>query len=174
VVVVHAAPAGHERTVVVGIDGSEESRAALAVGLEEAARLDTDVAALATFEMVDHWVDLSSVVVPSDQEVQLLVQRDAEGVLADALAEHRARHDGQAPAARVVVAEGPAADLLLHRAADAALLVVGSRGHGEFRGLLVGSIALACAMHGAGPVMVVHPQPAHAAAPVARPATAGS
>jgi nucleotide-binding universal stress UspA family protein len=65
--------------------------------------------------------------------------------------------------------------VLVRWAADAELLVVGSRGHGEFRGLLLGSVALACAMHGSGPVMIVHPQvePAGVQA-VPHRATAGS
>ncbi|MCU1668819.1 MAG: universal stress protein, partial [Blastococcus sp.] len=44
------------------------------------------------------------------------------------------------------------------RARDADLLVVGSQGRGAVRGLLLGSVALHCAMHAPGPVMVVHEQ----------------
>ena len=162
VVVVHPVPAGHtqEHTVVAGLDGSAASRAALVAALEEAERRGTDVAAVAAFEMVDQWVDLSAVTVPSDEEVAQEVQRGAGTMVEEAVAEHRARHDGRAPAVRVVVAEAPAGDVLVR---EAELLVVGSRGHGTLHGLLVGSVALACAMHGAGPVMVVHPQPARTA-----------
>ncbi|MCZ2849765.1 universal stress protein [Modestobacter sp. VKM Ac-2978] len=159
VVVVHPAAAGHRRvrTVLVGIDGSEASRVALRAGLAEAARLDAETVAVSTFEMADHWVDLRTVVVPTVDEVRWQVQSGAEAMLEDAVAEHRADHDGHAPAARAVVAEGPPADILVQWAADAELLVVGSRGHGELRGLLVGSVALACVMHAVGPVLVVHP-----------------
>jgi nucleotide-binding universal stress UspA family protein len=48
--------------------------------------------------------------------------------------------------------------VLIDRARTADLLVVGSRGRGAFRGLLLGSIALRCAMRAPCPVMVVHLQ----------------
>jgi nucleotide-binding universal stress UspA family protein len=157
VVVVH--PGGGERTVIVGVDGSPASRAALVAGVAEAARLGTEVALVTTYEMADHWMDLSTVVVPTPDEVRWEVQQNAEGMLADVLSVYRTGSAGTAPKGRVVVAEGPAADVLIRWAADAALLVVGNRGHGEFEELLVGSVALACAMHAAGPVMVVRLQP---------------
>ena len=65
--------------------------------------------------------------------------------------------DAAVPAVRAEVFQGPAADVLVHRAASADLLVLGSRGRGTFRGLLLGSVALHCAMHAPCPVMVVHP-----------------
>jgi nucleotide-binding universal stress UspA family protein len=131
------------------------------------------VAVVTTYSMADYWMDLSTVVVPTEEEVRWELQRGAETMVDDVLAEQRAAHGGQVPDTRVVVAEGPAADVLVRAAADAELLVVGSRGHGEFRGLLVGSVALACAMHGAGPVMVVHPRDDRAAVPVPEQAEAG-
>jgi nucleotide-binding universal stress UspA family protein len=64
--------------------------------------------------------------------------------------------------------------VLLQRARSADLLVVGSRGRGAFRGLLLGSVALHCAMHAPCPVLVVHPQVSRsdAAASRAEPAMA--
>jgi hypothetical protein len=44
------------------------------------------------------------------------------------------------------------------------MLVVGSRGRGAIRGVLLGSVALHCAMHAPGPVMLVHPQGSRATA----------
>jgi nucleotide-binding universal stress UspA family protein len=175
VVVVHPVAEGHAalRTVLVGVDGSPASRAALVAGVAEAARLGTDVAAVASYEMADTWTDLSTVVVPTADEVRQEVQQGAESMLEEVLSEHRAA-SGAAPDARVVVAASPAADVLVRWAADAALLVVGSRGHGEFRGLLLGSVALACAMHAPGPVKVVHPQPDRTAGQAAQRATAGA
>jgi nucleotide-binding universal stress UspA family protein len=55
-----------------------------------------------------------------------------------------------------VAAEGQAAHVLLEEAKDADLLVVGSRGHGGFAGLLLGSVSQQCAHHASCPVVVVN------------------
>jgi len=56
----------------------------------------------------------------------------------------------------LVVREGRAAPVLLHQSENAAMLVVGSRGHGGFVGLLLGSVSAAVAEHAKCPVLVVH------------------
>jgi nucleotide-binding universal stress UspA family protein len=53
------------------------------------------------------------------------------------------------------VAEGPAASVLVDAAEGADLLVVGSRGHGGFVGLLLGSVSQQCVTHAPCPVLVV-------------------
>ena len=52
--------------------------------------------------------------------------------------------------------EGNAAKVLLEASEGARMLVVGSRGHGGFSGLLLGSVSAACAEHARCPVVVVH------------------
>jgi nucleotide-binding universal stress UspA family protein len=52
------------------------------------------------------------------------------------------------------VAEGHAAPVLVEASKGADLLVVGSRGHGEFVGMLIGSVSEYCAGHAACPVLV--------------------
>ena len=54
--------------------------------------------------------------------------------------------------------EGPA-ERCSPRAAGADLLVVGSRSRGTLPGMLLGSVALHCAVHAPCPVMVVRPEP---------------
>jgi len=57
-----------------------------------------------------------------------------------------------------VLREGQAADVLVAESQDADLLVVGSRGLGGFRGLLLGSVGLQCAHYAGCPVVIVpHP-----------------
>jgi nucleotide-binding universal stress UspA family protein len=55
----------------------------------------------------------------------------------------------------VEVLEGGTSSQLIHRAADASMLVVGARGHGGFVSLLVGSVATQCVNHAPVPVVVV-------------------
>ena len=52
--------------------------------------------------------------------------------------------------------EGPAARVLIEESEDAYMLIVGSRGHGGFLGLLLGSVSAACAGHARCPVLVMH------------------
>jgi nucleotide-binding universal stress UspA family protein len=47
------------------------------------------------------------------------------------------------------------AEALLHAAAGAGLLVVGSRGHGTFAGIMLGSVSQHCVQHAPCPVVVV-------------------
>ena len=171
VLVVHPAVAvGSTPRIVVGIDGSEGSRAALAAAIDEAARTGAEVEAVATYAQADYWTDLSSVVPPSHEQIVGDLQERTRALVAEVLAD--AREGASAVPVRAEVFQGPAAEVLVHRAASADLLVVGSRGRGEFRGLLLGSVALHCAMHAACPVLVVHPQRSRSATrePAAAPA----
>jgi nucleotide-binding universal stress UspA family protein len=57
---------------------------------------------------------------------------------------------------QLVVREGHPAKVLLEISAGAGMLIVGSRGHGGFSGLLLGSVSTACAEHATCPVLVLH------------------
>ena len=57
----------------------------------------------------------------------------------------------------VVARQGDAAALLIDESKRAQVLVVGSRGHGGFTGLLLGSVGQQCASHSHCPVVIVHP-----------------
>ena len=79
-----------------------------------------------------------------------------------------------APRIRTQVELAPARDVLIAWARGAHRLVVGSHGHGTFHGLVLGSVALHCAMHAPTPVLVVRPSAVAGVSGAARhePATA--
>lgn len=157
VVVVHPGSEEHPaRRVVVGVDGSDTARAALVAGLDEAARTGADVEAVAAYLVEDFWTDLGPMAGPPEEAIRADLRAGAERTVAEVTAE-RAEAGLLVPPVVVSVVHGGASDVLVERSRDAELLVVGSRSHGGVRGLLLGSVALWCAVHAAGPVMVVRP-----------------
>jgi nucleotide-binding universal stress UspA family protein len=65
--------------------------------------------------------------------------------------------DDPAPKVELITREGEAAQVLEELSHGADLLVVGSRGHGEIMGAVLGSVSLHCTAHAACPVVVVRP-----------------
>jgi nucleotide-binding universal stress UspA family protein len=171
VVVVHTSAMAGNRPprVVVGVDGSPASRVALAAAMDEAARRGGAVEVVAAYQRTDYWTDLASVVVPSEQEIRARVEGQTRELIDSLLAGWNA---DDAPEVRIDIHEGPAGEVLTRLSRDADLLVVGSRGRGAFRALLLGSIALHCAMHAGCPVMMVRPVGDHAVAGRSEPAMA--
>jgi nucleotide-binding universal stress UspA family protein len=142
--------------VVVGVDGSTESRAALVAALQEARRTGAEVEVVAAYFPTGYWTDATLVLVQTVEEIRADLQRRTEELVGDVLREQAGT--GGVSRVRTGIHEGPAAEVLLQRARGAQLLVVGSCGRGAIRGVLLGSVALHCAMHAPGPVMLVHPQ----------------
>jgi nucleotide-binding universal stress UspA family protein len=169
VLVVHTGVGGasDEPKVVVGVDGSDASRAALAAAIEEAASRGVTLDVLVSFEITDYWTDLSTVIVPTVEQISAELHRRT-GDLVQGVLDSRPAGSPR-PHVRVIVAQGPAGEVLVRHGRDADLLVVGSRGRGAFRGLLLGSIALNCVMHAPCPVLVVHPRAGSAADEATRP-----
>jgi nucleotide-binding universal stress UspA family protein len=136
---------GSKKRIVVGVDGSDHSRAALRWALGQA-RLSG-----ASLDAVTAWrypVTYGLAVLPGEL--------DMENDSAKALAEAVAEAGGGAPGVEIrqLVGEGPAAEVLLNASKGADLLVVGSRGLGEFKSAFLGSVGLACAIHAKCPVVV--------------------
>ncbi|WFR66365.1 universal stress protein [Curtobacterium flaccumfaciens] len=78
---------------------------------------------------------------------------DAEEIRQQAV-ELLGRHTPRSVEVDTRIEEGSAAEVLLGASAGAGLLVVGSRGRGGFRGLLLGSVSTACIQHATCPVLV--------------------
>jgi nucleotide-binding universal stress UspA family protein len=165
VLVVHEGAPTSQPRVVVGVDGSEGSRAVVGAALDEAVRVGADAEVIACYEPPDYWSDLDTVVPPAVVKMRDGLLRQTEELVRGIVAERA--EDPAVPAVRIDVVEGAAGDVLVERSRDAALLVVGSRGRGAVRGLVLGSVSLHCAMHAAVPVLVLRPHPARAS--VVRP-----
>ena len=159
VVVVHSSAVDTRPSarVLVGVDGSSSSGAALAMALDEAVRMGAEVQVVATFVEADCWTDLDDIVIPGPEQMRSELEQRTRRLVDEMLGERRDHGKWCEVVIRTEVVEGSAAEVLIDRARSADLLVVGSRGRGAFRGLLLGSVALRCAMHAPCPVMVVHP-----------------
>ncbi|MFD6857083.1 universal stress protein [Rhodococcus sp. NPDC060090] len=138
-----------EGPVVVGVDGSESCRAAVEVAFEEAA------ARRATLVAVNVWSDVSVQpslgAVPEDPHWSR-IQTGEEIVLAERLAGFHERYP-DVVVERIVARDRPVR-VLSEYAESAQLLVVGSRGRGGFKGLLLGSTSNALIQTADCPVLV--------------------
>jgi nucleotide-binding universal stress UspA family protein len=130
--------------IVVGVDGSPASLAALRFAHRQAQLTGAELHAVTTWT---YPLSFDDPVDPTDW------QANAETVLDTALGEALAASD----AAGVLrhVAEGHPAGVLLGSVEAADLLVVGSRGHGGFAGMLLGSVSQHVVAHSPCPVVVV-------------------
>jgi nucleotide-binding universal stress UspA family protein len=143
--------------IVVGVDHSEGAKAALRFALEEAKVRQ------ATLRVVHAWqygyigatgLEGAYPAVGGDiKELHDAAETALEGTLRESIPET----DTVEIERRVV--EGRAAAVLVDESRGADLLVVGSRGHGGFAGLLLGSVSQRCAHHAACPVVIVHRGP---------------
>jgi nucleotide-binding universal stress UspA family protein len=140
------------RAVVVGVDGSVSAQGALNWAAAEAASGHRPLRIVHAFSwpMIGNPLDLTYV-----GDLNLGLQSAAEGILAEAEAHARQAAPHIKVTANLFI--GPAAPTLLSEAEDADLVVVGSRGVGGFRGLLVGSVSATVAAHAPCPVIVVRP-----------------
>ncbi len=130
------------REVVVGFDGSRASVAALGFAAAEAHRLGGRIRVV----IAQH--DRRKETDPQDFRIQ------AQGLAWDELSGWQRTYPDLR--ASVELVDEPARPALLEAARKACLLMVGARGLGEVRGLLLGSVSQAMVHHAPCPVAVVH------------------
>ncbi|HET6861363.1 MAG TPA: universal stress protein [Streptomyces sp.] len=133
------------RPVVVGVDGSAESLAAVEWAAREAMRRDRPLCLVHAWHWSPHWLGA----VPADAPERLAASRTLRA------AEDRIAAVYPEVPLRAVQVEGPAAPVLVRAAKDAELLVTGSRGLSGLTGFLVGSVALGVVARATGPVILV-------------------
>ena len=142
-----AGPGTGEGRIVVGVDGSQHSQQALRWGAHLAAIFGARLDAVTAWEFPPSygWAPVPAEWNPA---------QDMEKVLDDTV---WAVFGDRPPAGlRRQVFEGGAAKVLLDASVGAIMLVVGSRGHGGFAGLLLGSVSANVAEHASCPVLVIH------------------
>jgi nucleotide-binding universal stress UspA family protein len=136
-----------EHRIVVGVDGSSPSKAALAWAVRQAGLTGAAV------DVVAAWEFPSFFPTPWPPELGGDWKELAQRVVTEAVAE--LPEAGSHVEIRPQVAEGNAAQVLLDASAGADLLVVGSRGHGGFAEVLLGSVSQHCVHHATCPVVVI-------------------
>ncbi|GAA0505164.1 universal stress protein [Paractinoplanes deccanensis] len=152
------------KRIIIGYDGSPQSKAAAAWALDEAARTDAPVELFYAYEWPG-WAPMASMIPSRAPRPEASIRRAVDGTLAAALGEARRTHP-HVPATSTTV-DGDAAVSLIDRSAGAGLIVLGAHGHSGVTGLL-GSITVAVSAHAHCPVVVVR-----GAARADRPVVAG-
>lgn len=142
-------------TIVVGVDGSQDAARALDWAIDEARRRGT------TRVRLVHGVEIGTVGASPYGSGLAIEQMEESGKLV--LAEAAAKVTAAGLTADTYMEIGSAAHTLIEASRDADLLVVGSRGHGGFVGMLLGSVSSACVHHAHCPVVVLRPEDRKAA-----------
>jgi nucleotide-binding universal stress UspA family protein len=126
-------------TIVVGVDGSKASKRALRWASAQAEITGASLVA------VYSWGPIYPVGIDPEEHARNTLLKILEGVLG---AE-------RATSVRAVVSPDAAGHLLVNEAAGADMLVVGSHGHGQVAGVLLGSVSEYCLHHADCPVVIV-------------------
>lgn len=150
-------------TIVVGVDGSDESKKALRWAAEEAALRGADLKVVYAYEHEPSWsmygLPYEATPPGNVDRLQERVERDAAEAqqhaetLLDALVADVVGSDVRVH--RVALRDHHPADALVRESENADMLVVGSRGRGGFKGLVLGSVSQQAAHHATVPVTII-------------------
>ena len=155
-------------TVVVGVDGSPSSAAAVEYALRDAARRSARLRVIAAAQLPEYWAGPYGLAgLPAPEAVIADYERDAQLVVDDVVA---GLPQLAGVPVDVVAVAGTPGRVLVDASAGADLLVLGHRGRGALTSALVGSVGLYCVLHANCPVTVV--RPSTVGAPVSAAATA--
>lgn len=139
---------GAQPVIVAGTDGSADSVEALRWALRQAQSTSAEVRVVLAWEVTTSLGNLSEL---TDDDWADIARTAVDKATA-------AEPDVSVPlSTRVVI--GHPASVLVEESKDADLLVVGCRGHGRVRGMVLGSVSNHCTHHAHCPVVVVRTPP---------------
>jgi nucleotide-binding universal stress UspA family protein len=139
--------------IIVGVDGSDHSRRALEWAAREAVLRQVPLTVIAVHQAIASWRG-TAVSWPGDRQAVEQLQKEVEVETDQVLGEIAGPRP---PGVKVEAINGIPAEALLSAAADADMVVVGSRGSGGFSRLLLGSVSTQVAHHATCPVVVIPP-----------------
>jgi nucleotide-binding universal stress UspA family protein len=142
--------------IVVGVDGSEPSYEALHWAFAEAARHDARLDVVNAYDEHRFVSPFGPIVAVDPHELE----KSSRALLEKMTAGTGGWADARPRAVELIPCSASAARALVEAADGADLLVVGSRGRGTVRGLLLGSVSQQCVHHTSCPIVVVRPSPA--------------
>lgn len=137
-----------DNVIVVGVDGSNASKAALDWAVREATLRDATVRTVAVVDI--RMVPSAPLVGPAKGDLV----GGATAAVEDAV--EQVRQANSAVRTEGEIATGHPARVLIDLSRDAELLVVGRRGHSPLAGLLMGSVASQVSAHADCPVVIIH------------------
>jgi nucleotide-binding universal stress UspA family protein len=140
------------KQIVVGVDGSDSSRAALHWAYEEAAHHGASLTAVSTWHPPSLPMSPPYGAMPPEG-----YESEPERAARELLERLTGELEPQSPAVdvRISISKGNPAKVLIDMSQGADLVVVGSRGHGGFAGMLLGSVSNHVVAHAACPVVVL-------------------
>jgi nucleotide-binding universal stress UspA family protein len=160
-----ARPSDPQRPVLVGVDGSACSDAAVRYATDAAVRTSAPLIVVTAYRFAAHeaWAGEIVFALESDggPHFDTVAREAAQEAVAAAVRVASERHPELDVRERVV--EGSAAEVLVAAAAGCGLVVVGSRGHGGFAGLMLGSVSHGLIHAAPCPVAIVRESAAPAA-----------
>lgn len=147
-------PVGVPRRIVVGVDGSAYSRSALDFALHEAARVEGGSVVVVHSWQVPLPFDADSLAEAGWSPPDDLLDQRSQEMVSDMLAQIQDEETERVGVTVMRLGTDPA-DALVEVGADADMIVVGSRGRGSVRGLLLGSVSQAVLHRATVPVTVL-------------------
>lgn len=139
--------------IIVGVDGSTASKAALRWAVTEARLRGAAVTVIHAWQLPLASGMYEGMTIPEGAPEEL--EKAAEETVRDVIAEV-VGSDASVPV-EVSIRNGHASFVLVEASKNADLLVVGSEGHGAFAGMLLGSVSMHVVHHAVCPVTVVRP-----------------